>query len=79
MKSSKKLLNSNKRGKESMAQVLTRLVREEGWRGLYRGYTAGLVGTVHGGVQFYFLELLKYYPKSTQLIYGLLFILVNSY
>ena len=33
-----------------------RLVQHEGMKGLYRGYTAGLLGTIHGGVQFYVLE-----------------------
>ena len=42
-----------------MFQTMQRLVKVEGWRGLYRGYTAGLLGTVHGGVQFYVLEELK--------------------
>jgi len=45
-----------------------RLCSQEGLYGLYRGYYAGLIGTVHGGVQFYFLELLKTYfnvdPKN---------------
>ncbi len=31
----------------------------EGLKGLYRGYYAGLFGTIHGGVQFFFLELFK--------------------
>ena len=31
----------------------------EGLQGLYRGYYAGLFGTIHGGVQFFFLELFK--------------------
>ena len=38
---------------------LRRLVQHEGMKGLYRGYTAGLLGTIHGGVQFYVLEALK--------------------
>jgi len=45
--------------RESMVQTLARLVRTEGLKGLYRGYTAGLLGTVHGGVQFYVWEALK--------------------
>ena len=44
---------------ENLVQTLSRLWSAEGMRGLYRGYLAGLVGTVHGGVQFYFLERFK--------------------
>jgi len=44
---------------ENLVQTLSRLWSSEGMRGLYRGYLAGLVGTVHGGVQFYFLERFK--------------------
>lgn len=53
---------------ETLRQTLYRLCGQEGLSGLYRGYYAGLVGTVHGGVQFYVLELLKNYfnvdPKN---------------
>ena len=42
-----------------MVQVLRRLYNMEAFSGLYRGYSAGLLATVYGGVQFYFLELLK--------------------
>lgn len=42
-----------------MFQVLRRLYNMEGLTGLYRGYSAGLLGTIHGGVQFYILEWLK--------------------
>ena len=44
---------------ENMFQVLRRLYNMEGLTGLYRGYSAGLLGTIHGGVQFYILEWLK--------------------
>ena len=40
---------------------MRRLYKSEGISGLYRGYSAGLLGTIHGGVQFYFLEKLKLY------------------
>lgn len=46
---------------ESTYSVLRRLYRSEGFGGLYRGFSAGLLGTIHGGVQFYFLEKLKIY------------------
>ena len=42
-----------------MLQVLRRLYKTEALFGLYRGYSAGLLGNIYGGVQFYFLELLK--------------------
>ena len=44
---------------ENLRQTFARLYRSEGIFGLYRGYSAGLIGTIHGGVQFYFLELFK--------------------
>jgi len=47
------------RQRENLRQTLSRLYTTEGMYGLYRGYYAGLVGTVHGGVQFYFLEKFK--------------------
>jgi len=48
-----------KRTRETFAQTLHRLYKMEGLKGLYRGYYAGLFGTIHGGVQFFFLELFK--------------------
>ena len=47
------------RQRETLRQTFRRLYGQEGLTGLYRGYYAGLIGTVHGGVQFYFLELFK--------------------
>jgi len=48
---------------ESLPETLFRLWRSERFYGLYRGFYAGVLGTVHGGVQFYFLELFKKWLK----------------
>ncbi len=40
---------------------LTRLYVHEGFRGLYRGFTPGLLGTSHGAIQFMLYEELKKY------------------
>lgn len=55
-----------KRSRETLVQTFRRLYSTEGFKGLYRGYYAGLFGTIHGGVQFYFLELFKNYLRITK-------------
>ncbi|XP_039269907.2 solute carrier family 25 member 32-like [Styela clava] len=47
-----------------MTHALTVLYKEDGFKGLYKGFVPGLVGTSHGAVQFLVYENLKHWYRD---------------
>ena len=43
----------------SFIDCLSKLIKQEGARGVYAGFGLGLIGTLHGGVQFFVYERIK--------------------
>lgn len=48
----------------SVADALKTIYKTEGVRGMYKGFTASLVGLIHAGIQFPTYELIKSYCHS---------------